>query len=141
MLFSGEIRLEPPPEYPTVEEELRARLSEDDVAAWVEEAGRDYSDARVGAAYLICPPLGRLLDEASLAAIDRPVAVRWTDADEIEPPPDNAELYAALIPGADARSVDPEAGHYAFLADEEDHAELRERVAQDALAFFEQDLR
>jgi predicted dienelactone hydrolase len=139
-LFSGAVPLPPPPEYPTLEEELRARLSDEDVAAWVDEASRDYSDERVVASFLVCPAIARLLDEASLAAMDRPVAVRWADADEIEPPQDTAEVYGGLIPGADARSVGPEVGHYAFVADNADFADVREQVAAEAVAFFDTQL-
>jgi hypothetical protein len=49
-LLSGALRVPPPPEYPELERELRARLSEDDIAAWVADAGRDYSDGRAQAA-------------------------------------------------------------------------------------------
>ena len=46
----------------------------------------------------------------------------------------------ALIPDADGRSADGEAGHYAFLADNPDFAEVRQRVAVDAVAFFQSHL-
>jgi predicted alpha/beta-fold hydrolase len=49
-LLSGALRVPPPPEYPELEQELRARLSEDDIAAWVADAGRNYSDGRAQAA-------------------------------------------------------------------------------------------
>jgi hypothetical protein len=49
-LLSGAVRVPPPPEYPELEQELRARLSENDIAAWVADAGRDYSDGRAQAA-------------------------------------------------------------------------------------------
>jgi hypothetical protein len=45
-----------------------------------------------------------------------------------------------LIPDADGRSADGEAGHYAFLADNPDFAEVRQRVAVDAVAFFQRHL-
>ena len=139
-LLSGALRVPPPPEYPELEQELRARLSEDDIAAWVADAGRDYSDGRAQAAYLICPALGPLLDKESLRAVEHPVAVRWVDRDDVTAPAENAEVYAALIPDADGRSADGEAGHYAFLADNPDFAEVRQRVAVDAVAFFQRHL-
>jgi predicted dienelactone hydrolase len=86
-------------------EDLRARLTEPDVAAWVADSGRDYSDARVLAAFLVCPAIGRMLGGTSLQAIHRPVAIRSAGADDIAPPEDNAEVYAQAIPGAELRSA------------------------------------
>jgi predicted dienelactone hydrolase len=140
-LVSGAITLEPPPEYPNVAEELRERLSAEDVSTWVDEAGRDYADERVGAAFLVCPAVARLLDENALAAIDRPVAIRWAGADVIEPPDGIAQVYASLIPGADARSAGAEVEHYAFLADNPEFDDVRESVAAEAVAFFDAHLR
>jgi predicted dienelactone hydrolase len=136
-LLSGEIGESPPPEYPTLADELRARLTDADVASWVAESGRDYSDARVRAGFLACPGVGRMLDEESLAAVDRPVAIRWAGADDITPPRDNAEVYLDLIPGAKGESTGPEVGHYAFLADNPEFEDVRAQVASDAVAFFD----
>jgi predicted dienelactone hydrolase len=140
-LFSGAVPAQSPPEYPTLAQELRERLSAADVATWVADAGLDYADDRVLAGFLISPGVGLVLDERSLAAIDKPVAVRWAGADEAAPPPDDARLYADLIPGADGRSVGDEVSHYAFLADNPEFADVRELVAPEALAFFEANLR
>jgi predicted dienelactone hydrolase len=139
-LLSGAIHVPPPDEYPDIEEELRGRLTEDDVAEWTASSGRDYADDRVRAGFLVCPAQGYFLDKASLAEIERPVAVRWVDGDVVTPPEQDAKVYAGLIPGADGRSADSEAGHYAFLADNPDFVEVRRRVAADAIAFFEQQL-
>jgi predicted dienelactone hydrolase len=111
-------------------------MSPGDVTAWADEAGGDYADERVLAAFLICPAVAELLAEESLAAIERPVAVRWAGADDIAPPPKNAEVYARLISSAEGRSVGAEVGHYAFLADNPEFAEIREQVALEAVAFF-----
>jgi predicted dienelactone hydrolase len=140
-LFSGAVPAQSPPEYPTLAQELRERLSAADVARWVADARLDYADGRVLAGFLISPGVGLLLEERSLAAIDRPVAVRWAGADEAAPPPDDARLYANLIPGADGRSVGEDVSHYAFLGDNPEFADVRELVASEALAFFESNLR
>jgi predicted dienelactone hydrolase len=140
-LFAGTIPAVPPPEYPTLVEDLRARLTEPDVAAWVADSGRDYSDARVLAAFLVCPAIGRMLGGTSLQAIHRPVAIRSAGADDIAPPEDNAEVYAQAIPGAELRSVGDEVGHYAFIGSNPELSEVRERVAAEAVAFFEAHLR
>lgn len=140
-LFAGTIPAVPPPEYPSLVEELRARLSDDDVAGWVADAGRDYSDARVRSAFLVCPAIARMLDEGSLAAVDRPVAIRSAGADDIAPPVDNADVYAQSIPGAELRSVGVEVGHYAFIGSNPEGSDVRDRVAREAVAFFGATLR
>jgi predicted dienelactone hydrolase len=139
-LFSGEIPAPPPPEYPTLEDELRARLTEADIAAWIAESAVDSSDDRVRAGFLVCPAIGRMLDHESLAAIDRPVEIRSAGADDITATEDNADVYAGAIPGAEIRSVGPAVGHYAFVSDNPEFVEVRERVAREAVAFFEQRL-
>jgi hypothetical protein len=58
----------------------------------------------------------------------------------VTPPAHDAQVYAGLIPGADGRSADSEAGHYAFLASNPDFPEVRRRVAADAVAFFQEQL-
>jgi len=140
-LFSGALPFPPPPEYPELAQELRAKLRQDVVAEWVAESSRDYSDERVRAGFLVCPALGPLLDKGSLAKIDEPVLVRWVDGDEITPPAENAQLYAGLIPGAEGGSADPEAGHYVFLADNPEFPDVREQVGAEAAAFFRELLR
>jgi predicted dienelactone hydrolase len=140
-LFPGTIPAVPPPEYPSLVEELRARLSEEDVAGWVADAGRDYSDERVRSAFLVCPAIGRLLDAVSLAAIDRPVAIRSAGADDIAPPEDNADVYAQAIPGAELHSVGEAVGHYAFIGSNPEGSKVRERVADEAVNFFVTNLR
>jgi predicted dienelactone hydrolase len=139
-LLSGAIQVPAPDEYPGIEQELRERLTADDVAEWVSSSGRDYADDRVRAGFLVCPAQGPFLDQSSLAGIERPVAVRWVDGDVVTPPEQDAKVYAALIPGADGLSADGEAGHYAFLADNPEFPEVRQRVAADAIAFFEKQL-
>ena len=136
-LLSEEIPAQPPPEYPNLVEDVREVMSPSDLVTWPEKAGRNYADGRVLAGFLICPSVAPLLAEESLAAIERPVAVRWAGADDIAPPHENAEVYAKSIPSADGQSVGAEVGHYAFLADNPEFAEVRERVAAEAVAFFE----
>jgi predicted dienelactone hydrolase len=111
------------------------------VADWVADSGRDYSDERVQAAFLVCPAIAQMLDRSSLAAITRPVAIRSAGADDIAPPEDNAEVYAQAIPGAELRSVGAELGHYAFIGSNPECAEVRERVAGEAVDFFVANLR
>jgi hypothetical protein len=57
--------------------------------------------------------------------------VKWTDADEITPPPDSVEVYTALIPRVGGRSVSSTAAYDAFLSDNLEFGNLREQVASD----------
>jgi predicted dienelactone hydrolase len=135
-LLAEEIPAQPPPEYPNLVEDVRAVMSPEDVTRWPEEAGRDCTDERVQAGFLVCPSVALLLAEESLSAIGQPVAVRWAGADDIAPPQENAEVYARLIPAVDGQSVGSEVGHYAFLADNPEFAEVRERVGAEVVEFF-----
>lgn len=139
-LLSGEFPLPPPPEYPDLERDLRARLSDEELARLVVAAGDDYADERVRAAFLVCPALGPMIDERSLAAIARPAALHWLEADEITPPDENARRFATFIPGADGRAIAGAAGHYTFLADNPNGVEIRRAVAADAVEFFKAQL-
>jgi hypothetical protein len=58
-----------------------------------------------------------------------------TPAQAVVVPNENAERYTERIPGADGRSVGADVGHYVFLADNPEGAEIRRRVAADAVAF------
>jgi predicted dienelactone hydrolase len=82
-----------------------------------------------------------MLDERSLTAIDRPVAIRSAGDDDIAPPEDNADVYAQAIPRAELRSVGADVGHYAFIGSNPEGVRVRERVARDAVGFFEANLR
>ena len=139
-LLRGEIPGPPPPEYPNLPAELRDRLSPSDVPVWAAEAGADYADARVRAGFLICPAIGEMLESDSLAAISTPVAVRWVEQDEIVSKAQSVEPYVRNIPRVSARNLSGGIGHYAFLADNPDFAQLRAQVAAEACAFFDKHL-
>jgi predicted dienelactone hydrolase len=153
-LLAGEETVAAPPEFPDLAEALRPRLPED-LSDLLAQASADARDERVRAAYAIAPALGPLVDAASVAAIDRPLAVRWGERDEIVEPAENAAVYARA-PGADARPAGP-VGHYVFLAEctelgrrtlpelcadppGVDRAAVHRDVAADAVAFFEEAL-
>ena len=133
-LLAGSLDLPPPPEFPDLAEALEARL-EAGTGEEVAAAGVSYRDARVGAAFAICPALAGLVEVASLRAVEVPVAVRWAGADEICP---DASRYADLVPGADGRCVGSDVGHYAFLHSTEGAEPVRDAVAADAVSFFRQ---
>jgi len=132
-LLDGSFDFPPPPEFPDLEEALRARLEANDHGSDLAAAGASYRDARVGAVVAICPALAELVDPESLRRIDLPVAVRWAGADENCP---DAKRYAELIPGADGRCVGNGVGHYAFLHSTEGAEPIRAAVAAEAVDFF-----
>lgn len=134
-LASGEIQ-EPVPEFPDLAERLRARNPTLALEPMLAEATASKADTRVRAAYLIAPAMGPMLDAESLAKLDRPVVVRWGDADDVAPPERNALRYAALIPDADGRSLGPGVGHLDFGGDQPDPTGVRTQVATEAVACF-----
>lgn len=105
------------------------------------DATSSKADGRIRAAFLLAPTMGQRLDADSLAKLDRPVAIRWGDADEVAPPEHHGQRYAELIPYADGRSLGSNVGHEVFVGDQPDPSDLRPRVAAQAVAFFAERLR
>ncbi|MFJ6213399.1 alpha/beta hydrolase family protein [Streptomyces sp. NPDC092296] len=132
----GRVPLPPLPEFPDLLGALRAKYDDAALAALLADCGADRSDHRVRAAYLICPGIGELVDEASLARVHRPVAVRWGGSDVHTPAEQNALRYAEHIPGAELRPAGDEVTHYQFVRDEPGAAAVRAAAGQDVLAFF-----
>jgi predicted dienelactone hydrolase len=97
-------------------------------------ATASYADERIAKAFLLAPVLGPVLDRASLAAIDRPVRIRWGESDDIAPPEENAAAYLAAIPHASGESLP--CGHLEFSGDVFDPLGIRATVAEDVVAFF-----
>lgn len=137
-IYDGELPPGPLPEFPDLLDQLRRRITDPD--AWLAEAGLSWRDDRVRAAFLMAPSQGMLLEPASLAAIDRPVEIRWGDADDNQVPAENARRYLSLIPGARGRSVGRDVGHYEFIHPGGDGAAICPDVAADACAFFHTNL-
>lgn len=141
-LVTGQIESPPTPEYPGVAEDLATRYDESDAERWVGLAAADLRDPRVRAGFLLCPSVGPLITAESLAAVDVPVAVRWTAADEIAPPAGNGLRYTELIPGADGGTVGaPTAGHYGFVRPDQDDPQAKADVVAASAAFFARELR
>ncbi|MFB7514666.1 alpha/beta hydrolase family protein [Streptomyces sp. NPDC056144] len=124
------------PEFPDLIEALHAAVPANALERAVAEGGRAQGDERVRAAFLVCPGAGDLVTGESLAGIDRPVGIRWGDADTVTPPGAHALRYLADVPGAEGRSAGATTGHYDFLGDNPDGADARRGVAADAVAFF-----
>ncbi len=135
-LYAGEPVLPIPPERPDIAAQVAALLTKHGRDAVVRRATADFRDPRFLTGVLLAPAICPILDEDSLAAVGRPVLVRWGDADEVESPEDNGRRYTRLIPGADGRSMGERVGHFAFGDGDEGGVPVREAVAAEALAFF-----
>lgn len=134
---TGAVELPPLPEFPNLVHEMRSRYSDADLEALLPQATASYADERIRAAFAIAPAIGQLVDAASLEAIDKPVAIRYGEADDNCVPELNALRYGAHIPDADLRSVGTGIGHYVFAGEAEpDPYGVREKVAADAVNFF-----
>ncbi len=132
---------EPLPEFPGLLDAIRAKYDQQSIESILRASGADCADPRISAAFMICPAIGMLADEQSLAAVTRPVEIRWAGADEITPAAQNALRYAGLIPGARAECVGDQVTHYQFVDGSEAGRNARDSVAGDAVAFFNQQLR
>ena len=132
----GRVPIPPTPEFPDLVETIQARMPREEWEPLIEQSGADYSVPQVQAAFLICPGLGGLIDEASLTRVRRPVAIRWGGADDNTPGPENAFVYAKHIPGAEIRCAGESVGHYLFVDGSESGEPVRSEVAADAVTFF-----
>lgn len=131
-LYAGEEILPIPHDRPNIVAETAELVARHGREALEARALADYKDPRFLAGVLLAPAICPILDDASLASIDRPVLVRWGDADDVEVPEDNGVRYARLIPGADGRSMGEHVGHFEFTTD----GSVREAVLADVLPFF-----
>ena len=86
-LFNGEAILPIPPEIPDIVDRTAALLAAYGPELSIRRATADYRDPRFRAGILLAPAICPILQDTSLAAIDRPVLVRWGDADQVELPP------------------------------------------------------
>jgi len=140
-VVDGLVPDEPPPEFPDLLPAIRAKYDPQSIESILQASAADCADQRISAAFMICPAIGMLADEQSLAAVARPVEIRWGGADEITPAQQNALRYAELIPGAHAECVGEQVTHYQFVDGSEAGRNARDSVADDAVAFFNQHLR
>ncbi|KUH36697.1 MULTISPECIES: alpha/beta hydrolase family protein [Streptomyces] len=135
-VLDGRARMPELPEFPGLLEALGTSVPGEQLTQALAEAGQDHGDHRVRAAFLICPAIGEMITAESLECVDRPVEIRWGDADTITPPEENALRYLNLIPAAGGRSVGTDVQHHHFLGGNPEGAETRRRVASEAVEFF-----
>jgi predicted dienelactone hydrolase len=139
-LYSGEPILPIPPDRPDIAADYAELFAKYGREALEARALADYRDPRFVAGVLLAPAICPILDDATLAAIDRPVYVRWGDADEVEAPEDNGARYTRLIPGADGRSLGEHVGHFEFGGETEGGEPVRATVLSEVLPFFRKHL-
>ena len=135
-LYAGEPILPIPPDRPDVVAETAELVAAYGREAVEARAFADHGDPRFQAGVLLAPAICPILDDASLAAIRRPVLVRWGDANEVEVPEDNGRRYTRLIPGADGRSMGKHVGHTEFGGGDTAGEPVHAAVIADVLPFF-----
>ncbi len=136
LLGEGRIPEPPMPEFPGAFAWLRDNTTPETIGDLLERAQSDQRDERVRAAFLICPGDGGLASAESLRAVNRPVEIRWADADVITPPAQTALRYLELIDGARGQSVGPAVEHHHLFADDPDGTSVRHRTGADAAVFL-----
>jgi predicted dienelactone hydrolase len=141
-ILAGDLPLPPIEQLPDVLERLHERFTPYALATVAQTAAADVSDARVEAAFLVAPGMGSLLAPPSLAGVRVPVEVRWGDADTTNPFDRDVRPFLDLIPGASGAEVGPGVDHPDFIeAFTPDRPDARDRVASDAVRFFDVRLR
>ena len=104
-----------PPEMPDLLDRFEAMKQRPDVQDAIAHAGDSYRDPRIRAVFAIAPAVARGVDLDSLGKISIPVDIVVGNADPIAPAPENAEVYAHHIPGAEFTILPGNVGHYTFL--------------------------
>lgn len=84
------------------------------VRASIVRRDQSFKDKRIKAAFAVAPALGRIFTEQGLSAVDIPIGIVASRADEITPPALDAQPYAQWIPSAKLTIVSEKASHFAF---------------------------
>jgi predicted dienelactone hydrolase len=146
-----------PPELPGLVEKFEGMKAEPEVQLAIGRAGDSYRDPRIKAVFAIAPAIGKAFSRESLQAIAIPVSIVAGSADDIVPPADNAQFFAANIKNAQLTLLPGGVGHYTFLdvgtelgkakmpqffADKPgvDRDAVHKQVAEMAADFFEKEL-
>jgi len=104
-----------PPEMPDLMEKFRTMKQQPDVQQAVPHSGDSYRDPRIRAVFAIAPAVARAFTPESLHKISIPVEIVAGAADQIAPPIENAQFFAANIQGAELTILPGGVGHYTFL--------------------------
>ena len=104
-----------PPEMPNLMEKFEAIQQQPDVQQSLKHAGDSYRDPRIRAVFAIAPAVAQAFTPESLQKIKIPVQIVAGAADQIAPPADNGQFFAANIRGAKLTILPGGVGHYTFL--------------------------
>ncbi|WP_236052526.1 MULTISPECIES: serine aminopeptidase domain-containing protein [Streptomyces] len=136
-VVTGAVPLPEIPEFPGVLEALLNKYPDDEASLdALDRAGADVSDARVRAVFQVAPGVGALVTPESLATVRVPVEIRWGGADTIAPYDLDTRPYLDHIPTANGRSAGPDVRHDDFFAPRPADPAVRDRVGEEAAAFF-----
>ena len=141
-VLAGRVPLPEIPEFPGALEALREKHppSEASRRTTLDAAAADLSDPRVRAVFQVAPGVGALVTPESLATVRVPVGIRWGGADTVNPYDVDTRPYLEHIPTADGCSAGPDVRHEDFFAPVGPTARVRDRVGEEAAAFFLQHL-
>lgn len=104
-----------PPEMPDLLEKFNVMKQQPDVQQAVQHSSDLYRDPRIRAVFAIAPAVARAFPPQNLHPIAIPVEIVAGAADSIAPPAQNAQFFAANIPGAKLTILPGGVGHYTFL--------------------------
>lgn len=136
-LLSEEIPLPPIEEFPDVLQRLQVTTPPKTWPMALDRACSDLRDPRVAAAFVVAPGLGALMTRASLTDVSIPIEVRWGDADTTNPFDLDVRPLLDHVPDVHGREVGTGVRHEHFIEPlTPDRADVRARVAADAVQFF-----
>ena len=104
-----------PPEMPDLMEKFRAIKEQPEVQRVLQRAGDSYRDPRIRAVFAIAPAVAFAFTPDSLRKITIPVEIVAGASDNIAPPVDNAQVFAANIKGAKLTILPGGVAHSTFL--------------------------
>jgi predicted dienelactone hydrolase len=145
------------PEMPDMMERFKAIRQQPEVQQALQHSGDSYRDPRIRTVLAVAPAVARAFTPESLREINIPVEIVAGAADPIAPAADNAQYFAANIPGAKLTILPGGVGHYTFLDDctekgkkqlpqfcvdnpGVDREAMHKQVAEMAAEFFAQEL-
>lgn len=104
-----------PPEMPDLVQKFEVLEKTPEVQQAVAHSGDDYRDPRIRAVFAIAPALARIFSPETLQKVSIPVAIVVGNADDQAPAPENADVFAREIKGAQLAVLPGGVGHYTFL--------------------------
>lgn len=104
-----------PPEMPDLMEKFQSARQQPDFQQSIQHSSDSYRDPRIRAVFAIAPAVARAFTPEALHQVSIPVEIVVGAADPIAPPAENAQFFAANIPGAKLTILPGGVAHYTFL--------------------------